>query len=624
MIFRFRANFKDNRPLPEETLDEALSYNVDTAEVPLSNEPFFYLGLAVLALGLTVAAQIVFLGVFSGDFYRTRAQANLNEEKKVAAPRGLILDRFQKVLAENRPVFFALLDTNEFLRNKNFREETLNIINKVLGISANDVLQIVGNKNISQINDPILLNTDLTSRQTIELKSANLPTIIVENGFQRQYPDGRVFSHVIGYTGLVTADDLKINRDLTTEDVVGKTGLEAFYDEILRGQSGSVFVRRDAQGAILDKQEVSFSQIGKSLDLTIDADFQKYFYNRLAEGLRTLGRQIGVGIAMNPQNGEILALVGLPGFDNNIMGGPGNNDEKISILSSSFKPLFNRAVSGLYNPGSTIKPLVAIAALEEGIIDPRKEIFSPGYLDIPNPYYPDQSTRYLDWRYQGNVSLAAAIAQSSNVYFYTVGGGAGSTKGLGINRLLEWWQKFGLGNLTGIDLPGEAKGFLPSIEWRESSGRPWLLGDTYNVSIGQGDLLLTPLQILNYVGAIANGGKIYRPVISQEASKRIITDLSELGPQLKEVQKGMRQTVTSPRGTAHLLADLSFSVGAKTGSAQVENNQQENAFFVGYAPAENPQVAILVLIEHSREGSLNAVPIAKDVLNWYYENRLRK
>jgi len=349
-----------------------------------------------------------------------------------------------------------------------------------------------------------------------------------------------------------------------------------------------------------------------------------------------------VGIALDPRNGEVLALVNLPGFDGNILAGSGRNEEKKAILNSPHKPLFNRAVSGAYTPGSTIKPLVAVAALKEGVIGSARKIFSPGYIDIPNPYNPEAFTRYNDWRYQGNVDVSSAIAQSSNVYFYVVGGGApqgvdpqilaggGYVSGLGINRLHSWWQKFLLGARTGIDLPREAEGFLPTPDWKEKrTGQPWLLGDTYNVSIGQGDLLTTPIQLLSYIAAIANGGTIYEPALNAERSgPNPRANLSEFLPEIKEVQKGMERAVESPLGTAHLLSDLGFRVAAKTGTAEVRSKTGENAFFVGYlpsaeagAPEESP-LAILILVENSIEGSLNTVPIAKDVLNWYYWNRV--
>src|SRR6185369_3394815 len=185
-------------------------------------------------------------------------------------------------------------------------------------------------------------------------------------------------------------------------------------------------------------------KIGPPLTLTIDGEFQKYFAARMEQGLASLGKNSGAGIAIDPRNGEVLALLSFPTFDNGIMSNSGHGDEKRAILGAAAKPLFNRAVSGQYSPGSTIKPLVGIAALKEGVIDPARTIFSPGYLDIPNPYNPSKPTRYLDWRPQGDVNMAAAIAQSSDVYFYEVAGGFGSQKGIGISRLREWWQKFRL------------------------------------------------------------------------------------------------------------------------------------------------------------------------------------
>lgn len=233
--------------------------------------------------------------------------------------------------------------------------------------------------------------------------------------------------------------------------------------------------------------------------------------------------------------------------------------------------------------------------------------------------------------------MASALAQSSDVYFYIVGGGSPAMStpplndqsdygisGLGISRLHNWWQTFALGKTTGIDLPNEGAGFLPTPDWKQSKlGTPWLLGDTYNVSIGQGDLLLTPLQLLDYIDAIANGGTIWRPFLNASSTPQAIADLTGLLPQIQEVRQGMRETVTSPLGTAYTMDDLPFPVCAKTGSAQVQDNTQENALFVGYAPCDHPQIAVLILIENSLQGSLNAVPIAKQVMNWYYQNRIQ-
>ena len=608
----------------EESLSDDWSGDLETIEVPLNNKPLFYVAVVISILALAVTLRILFLGWIRADFYNQRVDVNLGKREIVIAPRGLISDRFGEVLADNTSVFSAYLAPQEYIRHPELQFTTKSLAQNVLDIPDDQFEEVIAGRDLEKYAEPIPLLVDLTPGQVVALKEANLSTLLVQNGYRRNYPDGKFFSSVLGYVGLTTPADLTRNSSLGYQDFVGKTGLELQYDERLRGESGLKIKIRDARGNVLEEQEKTKPVIGKTLRLTIDGDLQKYFYETMNAALNSLGRTSGVALAMNPQTGEVLAMINFPVFDNNIFSSAGKKSEVKEVLSSESKPLFSRIVSGAYSPGSTIKPLVAVAALKEEVVTPVQSIFSPGYLDIPNPYNPDQPTRFPDWRYQGYVDVYSAIAQSSNVYFYEVGGGFGDIKGLGISRLKEWWQKFGLGKKTGIDLPGEVEGFLPDADWKErSSGRVWRLGDTYNVSIGQGDLLTSPIQLLNYISAIANGGTIRKPILANDSQSEVLIDLTYLAPEIKEVQKGMRQTVVSGMGTAHLLNDLPFQVAAKTGSAQIKNNTQENAFFVGYAPYENPQIAILVLVENARLGSLNAVPIGKEVLNWYYENRMK-
>jgi len=338
-------------------------------------------------------------------------------------------------------------------------------------------------------------------------------------------------------------------------------------------------------------------------------------------------------------------LVSVPGFDSN----------KITsdVLNDSGKPFFNRVISGLYSPGSTIKPLMAFAALKEGLINLKTEIFSRGYIEIPNPYNPESPSRFVDWKPHGWVNIYSALAKSSNIYFYALGGGLPKnemgivknssndnneslSRGLGIEKLKEYWEQFGFDRKTGIDLPSETEGFLPDPEIKISRKKEdWRLGDTYNVSIGQGDLVITPIELISYISAIANNGKFYQPFIAKkfiagtkniirETEPKLIKDFSDYSNYFKEVQRGMIDTVEKPYGTAHLLSSLPIKIAGKTGSAQINNNTKVNAFFVGYMPTNDPKIAILVLIENAREGSLNAVPVAKDVLEWYYYNRIVK
>lgn len=619
---RKRRNGKN--PEIEETFHDDWRGDLKVLEVPLDNRPLIALGSLIVLSALVIAGRVLFLSLEHGDAYAARAEENSSNVERLIAPRGIIFDRYGEALVENIPVFIAALKVDQFFRHPELQDRTLETVERVLQIPASGVFDMLRGKNPDQWGETIVLYPDLNQNQLVQLKSAALPTIEILAGFRRNYIDGSLFSSVLGYTGLASAEDLERDPELDGDDFIGKTGLESYYDSRLRGTPGIVVGLRDARGIVLEEKERSAPKIGESLHLTIDAEFQRYFYRRLQDGLRSLGRTTGVGLALDPQTGEVLALVNLPSYDSNLFSAPGRNDEKRALLTNPQKPLFNRAVGGLYSPGSTIKPLVAIAALAEGVTTPHRTIFSPGYLDVPNPYDPEKPTRFLDWRYQGDVNVRSALAQSSNVYFYVVGGGFERESGLGISRLRTWWERFKLGESTGIDLPGEVSGRLPTPEDKEKRTRtPWLLGDTYNVSIGQGDLLVTPIQLVNYIAAIGNGGKILRPHIVKQANEpEVLADLSSLGAQIKEAKEGMVLGTKSPLGTSYLLHELPFTVAAKTGTAQIRNNEQENAFFTGFAPAEKPKVAILILVERSAEGSLNTVPIARDVLAWYHAHRI--
>ena len=612
--------------LEEAVLDD-LAQDLNSLETPLSHRAFkIVLGVVFLIVGVVVL-RILFLGGWRSNFYNQRALINASQTTTVRAERGIIFDRFNKPLVKNLPSSRLSLNLVDLFKNNESRLQTIKTLEQVLNLEPNYIENLIKGVDLEKQNSLTIVR-QLSIEDIIKIKNLNLPAVQIEDDFKRQYVEGEILTHLVGYTGPVDKNDVKNIPSLSFNDVIGKSGLEAYYDKELRGGDGETISYRNVKGEIIDNKLLKNSAPGHQLYSTIDLEFQSYFFNRLKQALNNLGSQAGVGLALNPQNGEILALVSLPSFNNNKI--------EREVLNSPYKPFFNRAISGVYTPGSTIKPLVAFAALNENVITPDKEIFSPGYLEIPNPYYPDKPSRFLDWKPHGWVNLYSATARSCNVYFYTVGGGYGDIKGLGIDKLKEYWQKFGLGRKTGVDLPSENGGFLPDPQTKEKNGgQIWRIGDTYNVSIGQGDLLVTPLQLINYITAIANGGKIYRPFvvkkivaedgkIIKEINPQIIEDYSPNIEIIKEIQRGMIDTVKKSYGTAYLLADMPLSVAAKTGTSQIESNTKINAFFVGYAPTENPQIAILVLVENAREGSLNAVPVAKDVLEWYYYNRITK
>ncbi len=613
---------RNDLPIEEYLSDEWADFS-EVRESPLSAASAIGLGIcASIVLAISAIRMVALAQGYTA--FSARALANLTARETIPAPRGLILDRNGVPLADNEPSFLLFLDLEKFFqKDPRTQQHILTLLQKE-GIVASDFALHRDDFPRAAGRKKLLLADGLRQAQVIQLSSQLREFVSFEYGFHRVYPKAPLFSSVLGYTGVVRKSDLDRNPNLDIRDVVGYTGIEAAYDSDLRGTPGSREILRDAKGKKLSGEKITPPKVGTTIQLSIDAEFQEYFWKRLRKRLRALGSRVGVGIAMNPQSGEVLALFQIPEFDNNAFVVPDRLEERKRLLSNPLSPLFNRAVGGLYNPGSTVKPLVGVAALHEHVITPQETIFSPGYLEVPNPYDPQHPSRFLDWRYQGNVNLYSAIAKSSNVYFYVVGGGTKERKGLGIARLQKWWQQFGLGEKTGIDLPGEAEGLLPSPEYFRRRGKQWRLGDTYNVSIGQGALLVTPLQILNYISAIANGGTLYVPHLRHDPHKfpQVLRDLTAYRDEIQEVRKGMERTVRSPQGTAYLLHDLPFTVAAKTGSAQVKRRTQENAFFVGYAPAENPQIAILVLIENSKEGSANTIPVAYDVLRWYYEHRI--
>lgn len=601
-------------------------------EQPISWPVFVVVAVAVVAAVIAAVSRTAALAVVSGDFYRQRALANINRPITVPAQRGLIADRFQSPLLKNIPSFtltlnLPLLFQRRFdsLSRRQALERVARLVGRILPLEAPELVQRLAAVDW-ETTSTVVLARNLTLDQAINLKTFEEPGLEVGDDYRRQYADGPAFAHIIGYTGSGGADG----------QVNGVSGLESYYDNFLRGQPGESLAVRDASGAELDRKIVRAAQSGYRLETTIDAEFQKYFYRRLREGLAVLGRSAGAGLAIDPRNGEVLALVSLPSFDNN---------NPVPFLKADGNPLFNRAVSGAYNPGSTVKPLVALAALREKAVTPQWETYSSGAIELPNQYDVEHPSRFLDWRAHGWVNLRAALARSSNVFFYVVGGGCPARatcqsrpvthpKGLGVSGLRRYWQTFGLDRLTGIDLEGEAVGFLPEPEEKQQrTGQPWRIGDTYNVSIGQGDLTMTPLRLLSFIASVANGGKMYRPFLAkkvvaedgsivQENAPEELLDYHDWAEEIGEVQEGMRDAVAQPYGTANKLYDLSYQTAGKTGSAQIANNTKTNAFFVGYGPYRDPQIAILVLVEDAKEGSLNAIPIAKDVLNWYYAHRL--
>ena len=398
--------------LEESVLDD-LAKGLDLMEMPLSERVFKILGFFVFFIIAIAATELFFLGILNGNFYKNKALANAGKIISIPAERGIIFDRNGKILVKNFPIYKLELKLVELFKNNELNSISL-MLKDILKMDYEELDSLIGSVDLEK-QDSITLALNLREEEIEKIKKYNLKSVQIKKDFRREYQDAALLSHIVGYIGKVDKNFIKENPFFSLNDEVGKSGLEGYYDKELRGADGKIIYYRNAKGEIIDDKFLKDALAGQNIQTTIDRDLQIYFYNRLKGKLDEIGSQAGAGIIMDSKTGEILSLVSVPGFDSN----------KITrdVLNDSSKPLFNRVISGLYSPGSTIKPLVAFAALKEGLISPKTEIFSRGYIEIQNPYNPDNNSRFVDWKPNGWVDVYSALAKSSNIYFYALGGG---------------------------------------------------------------------------------------------------------------------------------------------------------------------------------------------------------
>jgi penicillin-binding protein 2 len=367
----------------------------------------------------------------------------------------------------------------------------------------------------------------------------------------------------------------------------------------------------------------------------VNRDIQKHLYQALISVFNSAGVKRGAAVVQDPRTGAVLGLVSMPSFDGNVFENSSEavNFSKINnILSNKDKPLLNRVISGRYSPGSTIKPLLALAGLKEGVVTPSTTINATGSIKVQSEVDPGVFYTFRDWRVHGWTDIKKAIADSVDVFFYALGGGYGDISGLGIDKIESYLKNFLVDRRLGIDLPGEMAGFTPSREWKkEAKGEPWYIGDTYNISIGQGDLLVTPLWLNTYIGSIANGGKLMKPFVVREIKNPVDGTSSRLSPQvlgeipfeqetINIVRQGMRQAVVS--GTATLLNNLPVPVAAKTGTAQV-TGRGLNSLFTVFGPYDEPEIVMTVLVENINQSQGLAIRVANEFLMWYFSESFK-
>lgn len=422
-------------------------------------------------------------------------------------------------------------------------------------------------------------------------------------------------SQVIGYISYPKKDSSGVYYETVEK---GITALEAKYNSLLTGENGKMLTETDAVGKVRSAGIVVPAKEGKTLQLSIDADLQRLFANAITSTARTYGFIAGAGIIMDVHSGAIRALVSYPIYDANVMVNGRPASTIASYNNDPGRPFLDHAVQGVYAPGSIVKPIVASGALTDGIITPTTVIDDPGRISIPDPYHPGKSFVYNGWKALGAVDVRKAIAWSSDVFFYEVGGGFKSQKGLGIDRLEYWYRQFGLGTTTAVDLPEESVGVIPTPTWKKSVfNEPWYLGDTYFTAIGQYSMQVTPMQMARAVAAIANGGTLFTPTLVAGQAP-IATHVPVDPAALAVVRQGMRQGVTSALAKA---IDMPFlKVAAKTGTAQTgTRNQYDNSWVIGFFPYDEPQYAFSVVLERGPQGAgEQAVNVMQMLFNSLY------
>ena len=436
----------------------------------------------------------------------------------------------------------------------------------------------------------------------------------------RAYTDRLGLGQVLGYVSYPKKD----NRGFYFRtEYIGRNGVESAYDEILKGKNGSKIVVADALNNVISEHSLDYAVPGDPLYLSIDAELSEAMYQIISTSSAQAGFRSGAGAIMDVETGELIALTSFPSYDPEIMA----DGHEVEIIESYNKddrlPFLNKVVGGAYTPGSIVKPFVAYAALSEKIIDPNKVIVSTGEISIPNPYNPSNPSRFTDWRAHGVMTMREAIAFSSNVYFYTIGGGYGDQKGLGITKMSEYYRKFGLGSRTGINIAQEQVGVVPDPAWKkEVFNDDWRLGDTYFTSIGQFGFLTTPIQMLRAYSALANGGHLIDPHVIKDKQGNSV-DLHLNSDYLKIVHEGMRMTVTLNGGTARGLERNDVAVAAKSGTAEVgSGNAYVNSWAAGFFPYEKPKYAFILMMDKApRSNALGATRIMGDVVEWMSKNR---
>lgn len=610
-------NLKDQESVSHEVLYEDELVKIKDRPMflgaPLPPKRFIFAVSAVLLVLLVLIFRAFSMQVKDHDKYLALAERNRLRTSVLQPKRGVIRDRTGVILADNVPTFDISVIPVDLPQDEETRNNLLGKIARVYGIPISDIEADI--KKSRSPDRKIIIARDVAYEQAVALLIGlgDSSGVFIEQGAKRRYPlsiDFQTFSHFLGYTGKITEEQLQEDKfsEYKRTDSLGKMGVEAWYEDTLRGRPGEKVVEVDSHGK---EQRVIHEQDpvpGEDLYLTIDVGLQKETEQILKKHLEENEIQKGTLILMDPRDGSLLAVASWPAYDNNIFSGHVSSTVYDKYVQDPNNPFLARAWAGLFPSGSTIKPVYAVALLADNVITRQTTVFSSGGVWVGSRFFPD-------WQAggHGTTDVRRAIAWSVNTFFYLTCGGGEGIRGLGAEKMSVWLEKFGFGSKTGLDLPGEAPGNVPSPQRREEkTGQKWYTGDTYNYAIGQGDLLVTPLQIALATGLVANGGQKITPHFNKnffpaEQQSEIASDSA-----FEVVRLGMRDTVIY--GSGRSLANMPFTVAGKTGTAQWRQDRKNHAWFTAFAPYEEPRVVVVVLLEEGEEGSRTAIPVAREAL----------
>ncbi len=598
------------------------------------SESHLFLGRAVVA-GLFVTlclfalvAQLVWLQISNHEHYITLSRDNRVKLVPLPPVRGLIYDRNGEIIAQNTPTY-SLEVTPEQVADI---DSTIGQLRQLISIDDDEIQRFKRLVNQRRRFESIPLKIGLSEEElaALAVNRHQFPGIDIEAKLLRQYPKKDITAHVLGYVGRINERELEIidNSNYAGTSHIGKNGVEKSYEDILHGQVGLQQVEVNALGRTIRVLEKQLPVTGNNLKLYLDTRLQKI-------AMDAFGEENGSAVAIDPKTGGVLVMASNPGFNPNLFVSGISTSDYQELQSSPSKPLFNRALRGQYPPGSTVKPFIALAGLETGTTGFTDVTYCPGHFSLPN-----HSHRYRDWKKtgHGSVDMDTSIVQSCDVYYYKL------AYEMGVEKMHDYLANFGFGNQTGIDLGSELPGLLPSREWKKRRhNRPWYPGETLIMGIGQGYFLTTPLQLATAMATFANGG-IYRAprVVSEivgDQPEDILQKVTTVEKKIdivkpqdwSDVASAMTNVVESPRGTAKRIRSDKYRIAGKTGTAQVfsvkqdeeydeekiEKKYRDHALFIAYAPIEDPQIAVAVVVENGGHGGSVAAPIAKRIMDAY-------